>query len=61
MNLDQEVQRLLDEAMKQPGVAEVMEAYAVQQPAIAAHTQAQHAVAPKWVYSTSSSTSPQSK
>lgn len=55
MDLDQEVKLLLEQAMKQPGVAEVMASYGAQQPAISAHDQAQHAVATKWVYSSSNS------
>ena len=57
ITFDQEVQELLDEAMKQPGVAEVMATYAEQQIALKALSDAQNAIAPKWIFSTSTSSS----
>lgn len=54
---DKQVNDLLRQAMEQPGVAEAMEVYDNQQPALEAFAKAQSAVAPRWVVSTSSSTS----
>lgn len=58
-DLQQEANRLLSEAMKQPGVAEVAELYKMQKPSIDAFNIAQQVIAPKWhaVSSSSSSTS----
>lgn len=56
-NFDKQVSDLLRQAMEQPGVAEAMRVYQSQQPAIDAFAAAQNAVSPRWVVSTSSSTS----
>jgi hypothetical protein len=53
-DFEKQVNALLKEAMKQPGVAEVMKLYEAQQPALEAHTKAQTAVATRWVVSISS-------
>lgn len=55
-DFQKQVQTLLDAAMKQPGVADVMRVYQTQESAIKAHALAQGAVAPKWVVSSSTST-----
>ncbi len=55
--IDEQVKRLLEDAMKQPGVAEVMQVYEAQRAAVGAHAQAQQALAPRWVFSTSTSSS----
>ena len=57
---DKEVQALLRQAMEQPGVADAMAAYQAQQPAMTAFVQAQSALLPRWIVSTSSSTRSQS-
>ena len=54
-DFDKQVNTLLKEAMKQPGVAEVMKLYEGQQQALKAHAKAQAAVATRWVMSASSS------
>lgn len=59
-DFEKEVNELLEQAMKQPGVAEVVELYASQQPAIQAHERAQEALAPRWVISSSTSSAKQS-
>lgn len=56
-DLDKEVAALLEQAMKQPGVAEVMEAYESQRTAVDAFTEIENAVAPRWIMSSSTSTS----
>lgn len=48
-DFDKQVAELLQLAMQQPGVAEIVQMYEVQQPALDAHAQAQNAVAPRWV------------
>jgi hypothetical protein len=56
-DLDKEVAALLEQAMKQPGVAEVMEAYKSQRAAVDAFTEIENSVAPRWIMSSSSTTS----
>lgn len=53
---EKQVNELLRRAMEQPGVADAMEVFRVQQPALDAFAKAQSAVSPRWVVSTSSST-----
>ena len=54
--IQEEVQVLLDQAMKQPGVTEIMELHAAQKSAIDAYAGVQEAIAPRWViYSSASS------
>lgn len=50
-----QVNQLLENAMKQPGVAEIVEIYNSQQPAIDAHQFAQQAISPKWIASSTTS------
>ena len=52
-----QVEALLERAMAQPGVAEIMQLYEAQRIAIDAHAQAQQAVSPRWVVFTSTSSS----
>lgn len=49
------VHELLEQAMKQPGVADVARLYEAYRPSIDAHAEAQRAIAPKWVFFTSTS------
>lgn len=52
---EKRVNELLQRAMEQPGVAEAMRVYQSQQPALKAYTQAQSAIAPRWIVSSSTS------
>ena len=52
---EKQVNDLLQRAMQQPGVAEAMRVYQSQQPALKAYAQAQSAIAPRWVVSSSTS------
>ncbi len=56
-NIQNQINALLDEAMKQPGVADVMRLYDLQRPALEAYVKAQQAVAPRWVVFSSTSSS----
>lgn len=52
---EKQVNDLLQRAMEQPGVAEAMRVYQSQQPALKAYSEAQSAIAPRWVVSSSTS------
>ena len=56
-DFDRQVKALLDEAMKQPGVVDIMESYAAQKVAMDTLERAQQALAPRWVVSSSASSS----
>lgn len=53
---DKQVNDLLRQAMAQPGVVQALELYQAQAPALKAYEEAQSALSPRWVVSTSSST-----
>jgi hypothetical protein len=53
---DKQVNDLLKQAMECPGVADVMQMYQAQQPALDAYAKAQRAIATRWVMSVSTST-----
>ena len=52
-----QVKALLEQAMKQPGVAEIMQAYEPQKAVMESLDRAQQALAPRWVVSSSASSS----
>ena len=54
-DFEKQVKALLDQAMQQPGVADIMEAYETPNIAMDAIDRAQEAIAPRWVVSTSAS------
>lgn len=54
-DFDKQVNDLLTQAMRQPGVAEIVQAFDGQRAAIEAHNLAQAAVSPRWVVFSSSS------
>lgn len=56
-NIQRQVDELLEKAMAQPGVSDMMRLYQAQKPAIDAHAQAQQALAPRWVVFSSTSSS----
>lgn len=53
-DFEKEVASLLEQAMKQPGVAEIMEIHAAQAPTISTYASIESAVAPRWITSSSS-------
>ncbi len=52
-----QVKTLLEQAMKQPGVAEIMQSYEPLRTVMESLDRAQQALAPRWVVSSSASTS----
>ena len=57
-NIQRQVDELLEKAMAQPGVSDMMRLYEAQKPAIDAYAQAQRAIAPRWVVFAATSSSP---
>ncbi len=56
-NKEKEIKDLLDQAMQQPGVADIVKTYELQQDALNAFSEAQGATEPKWVaFASTSST-----
>jgi len=55
--IEEQVKHLLERAMKEPGVAEVMRIYNAQQPAIEVYKRAQQVVGPRWIFSSTTSSS----
>lgn len=56
-DMQKQVMELLDNAMKRPGVAEVMQLCESQKKAIEAHARACQAAAPRWIVTSSTSLS----
>jgi hypothetical protein len=56
-DMQKQVMELLEQAMKQPGVADVVRLYESQKGAIAAYDQACQASAPRWIVTSSTSSS----
>lgn len=54
-DIQKEVQELLDRAMQQPGVADILALHEDQKEALEAHSRALQAVAPRWVVMSSTS------
>ena len=59
-DFDKQVKDLLSQAMQQPGVAEIVEAFDNHQAALDAHSQAQAAVSTRWIIFSSSSSASRS-
>lgn len=57
-DFQRQVQELLEKAMQQPGVAEVVKLYEAQRSSTEAFTKAQHAVSNRWIVSSSTSSTP---
>ncbi|HLB30664.1 MAG TPA: hypothetical protein VJN91_03980 [Gammaproteobacteria bacterium] len=57
-NIQKQVAELLEKAMAQPGVADLMQLYEAQKSSVDAFAQADQAVAPRWVIYSSTSSSP---
>lgn len=56
-DMQKQVMELLEIAMKQPGVAEVVQLYESQKVAIEAYDQACQVAAPRWIVTSSTSSS----
>ena len=55
-DFEKQVDEMLRLAMEQPGVGDAMRAHEILQPAMGAFDEAQRAIAPRWIVSTTSST-----
>ena len=55
-DMQKQVAELLENAMKQPGVAEMMQLCESQKTAIESYSQASQAAAPRWIVTSTSST-----
>ena len=54
-DIQKQVAELLEQAMKQPGVTEIMQLCEKQKMAMDAHANASQAIAPRWIVSSSTS------